>query len=742
MAREVLAKVVIVILSKAKGLDSSVASLPQNDRLVNISKEIKWIGLPLFSLVSAAMARKIPFGKIIWVVLVLCLLGGAGGFAVRAEEGFGVQLVVMLDSADPTGDGQMNSLLPQAASLLVHLLSDQDYLGLVGPGATDGILLPTAGLSPKHRLQALDTLARFAPAPDRNRVREVLQQALGAFQPHGPKRRVLFWLGGGGEGFAEGEYVDPPPQIDQLAAQARRAGVTIFAGLMAPAAAGQTLTEATGGRFWKIKTALDLQVPCLKLYQHLAQPQEAPINGAQVLLDRWVNQAVMVLTRADPEKKVVLTDPGRAQISARTRAKNLRWVTGRSWDLITLSRPRPGVWSFTGAQPEACKVFLSTELTLSAANPPREVGEDEALLVTAALHHVNGTPADPGLLAGTKFSAELQLQGTLLTAALKEPSPAQGAPESAPEFRTGRFPPLHQEGEGTLSLKAVGKSFQRRREFSLTITKPWYRVIPPAEEGQVRLPLRFQPNPGRRPERVEGTLTLKSALGSLSGIFINPVPGAEIILDRFPGSDDFSLANLHLNGTAPDGRPLAVAFGPLRLHPSQNIPDHPTPPQVETESPRKVQVKHPLSWTQRFRRSWVWLGLCVVGGGVLLVSAVLLWRLRAAGGDSEGEDDLGGSSPANILRLKTQVETMVKEKGELEAALKEKNQQAKQLQAEKAELQADLERLQKKVQANLKALEEAEKKLAENEEEAQRVKQEYMALYARNQREQEALKKN
>jgi hypothetical protein len=35
-----------------------------------------------------------------------------------------------------------------------------------------------------------------------------------------------------------------------------------------------------------------------------------------------------------------------------------------------------------------------------------------------------------------------------------------------------------------------------------------------------------------------------------------------------------------------------------------------------------------------------------------------------------------------------------------------------------------------------------EKKLEDNEQEAARVKEEYMALYPRNQREQEAMKKN
>ncbi len=508
---------------------------------------------------------------------------------------------------------------------------------------------------------------------------------------------------------------------------------------MAPAASWHTLASDTGGRCWEIKSATDLLVPCLKLYQYLAQPQEAPLDGSKVLLDRWVEKAVLVMTRSDPEKGVVLVNPRRARLTDKTRARNVHWMAGRSCDLITLEKPRPGVWSFTGAQPEACKVFLSTELMLTAEGIPREVAEDETLLITASLHNADQSPASPRLLAGTEFSAELQLHDTILTTELKA-APSDQGPET-PAAWTGRFPPPHQKGQGTLRLLARGKNFQRLRSLSISITPPWYQVAPHAGEAQV-LPLHFRPDPERRPEKVAGTLTLKSTLGSLSGAFINPAPGAEIILDRSPGGDGFSLADLRLKGTAPDGRPLAITSGPLRLQttPGNNSEEAAQPPG-KPDSQEEIQAEDSSSLAQKLKRGWVWLALCAVGGGVLLVCAFLLWRLRGEAEDFEDEEELGSSS-TGVLRLKAQVETLAKEKGELETALKEKNEQISQLQAEKGELEADLERTKEKVQTNLQSIKDLENKLKENEEEAARVREEYMALYARNQREQEAMKKN
>jgi hypothetical protein len=687
------------------------------------------------------MVRKMPTGKVAWVLLVFCVLLGGGGSGVWAEDDPGVQLVVVLDSVNAPGDSQMNGLLPQAAGLLVHLLGDQDYLGLVTPGEPEGVFLPPARLSPEHRKQALESLSRFAPDPDQRRIDEMMQQALSAFQPQGPKRRVLFWLAGSGGVWEDQQGEDKPPQIEKIASQARSAGVKIFAALRAPAPAWQTLTASTGGRVWEITTVSDLQVPCLKLYQYLTRPQEAPLNRSQVRLDKWVKQAVMVLTRSDPQKGVILTSPGKARLTKRTRAKNVRWVAGRSCDLITLTRPRPGVWGLTGTRSEVCKVFLSTELILSAAHTPREVAQDETLVVSAVLRQ-KGAPADSKLLEGTKFSAELQLHDRLLTTDLKAPPPDRSL-ELPTGTRTGRFPPVQQEGQGTLRIMARGKDFSRLKELPLTITKPWYRVTSQdGKEAQDELPLHFKPNPGRHPEQVEGVLTLRSARGSLRGIFLNPAPGAEIIVDRSPGSDDFCQADLHLDGTAPDGHPLAITLGPVRLQSLQSGADDSAQLPVPSDFQEEVQVETPSSLSQKFMAPWVWLALCSAGGGVLLISAFLLWRLRGEAEEFEGEEDYGGSAPTNILRLKAQVESLVKEKGELEVALKEKSKQFNQLQAEKAELQADLERSQQKAHENFQALQDLEKKLQETEEEAKRVKQEYMALYARNQQEKETLKKN
>jgi archaellum component FlaC len=87
------------------------------------------------------------------------------------------------------------------------------------------------------------------------------------------------------------------------------------------------------------------------------------------------------------------------------------------------------------------------------------------------------------------------------------------------------------------------------------------------------------------------------------------------------------------------------------------------------------------------------------------------------------------------------VEALTKEKAQLTAALEEKNAQFNQIMAEKADVESELERFREKFQGSSKTLEELEKKLDDAEREAKGVQEEYMALYARNQREKEGFQK-
>ncbi len=684
------------------------------------------------------MAFKKHFVKAALVLLLLALLTGMGSFAAAAGDEPGIQLVLVLDPARaPVGDQGQNILL-QAASLVVHLLTEQDYLGLTATGEEESAILAPGRLTPEHRTRILRKLAGFAPGPQETPLPKVLTQALRAIKPEGPTPRVLLVLSNQNKRLdsqAEAALIEEDKQIADLA---RKTGVAIYAAALGPELPSDELnfmTAATGGRLWAWQTPTDLYAAVMKFFQGGGRPQEAPVTGSDFRLDEWVRQAVVVAARSVPGHGVALAGPTGARINQRTPIKNVQWVAGQGYDLITMVQPRPGTWRLTGARGADCRVFLTTDLTLTTAGTPAAIGADEALLATAALKKDTGDP--PGsVLAGVEWRADLEIAPDHRLTAPLQVLEGVANPARPADARGTRFPPLHQEGEATLTVLALGKTFQRAVTRPITITPPWYRVSrPPLAGGEVPVTL-FQPDLVRRPENLAGCLTLESSTGGLAGVLISPQPGSEIILQEPPGSEGDCLVKLHLRGTAPGGRPLEIASAliPASL---QNIPAKAVKLAPASAAKEKIQATP----ATKKKRRWLWLALVGVGITVLMLAGLLLWQ-DGPGAGSAGGDEEGADHGNNILRLQAQLEVLSKEKAKMQAALEEKNHEAANILAEKADLQAELDRISAKTKGNVQSIEELEKKLEQAEQDAKGVQEEYMALYARSQQEKEAIKKN
>jgi hypothetical protein len=303
------------------------------------------------------MASKKPGLKAAWVLLVICLLMGGGISAARAGDDPGVQLVLVLDLTPLPDHGQAADRVSQAAGLLIRLFPDQAYLGLAAPGTE----LPAAQLGTAERREILDALGTIKPPSQPQPLADIVAQSLALFQPGGPEKRGLLILSdraGSAEPQKKNAHLE---EIAKLAAQARKAGVAIFAASRAAGVSSealQALTLSTGGCSWDAKNASGLITTILNFYERLGPHQEAPLTGADFKLDPWVKQAVVVAVRSVQAKAVMLTTPGGARLTPRTRVKTVTWTAGQDYDLITLTTPRPGVWSLAGARPADSRVFL------------------------------------------------------------------------------------------------------------------------------------------------------------------------------------------------------------------------------------------------------------------------------------------------------------------------------------------------------------------------------------------------
>jgi len=240
---------------------------------------------------------------------------------------------------------------------------------------------------------------------------------------------------------------------------------------------------------------------------------------------------------------------------------------------------------------------------------------------------------------------------------------------------------------------------------------------------------------------VEGTVTLRSAHGTLAGVLIKPSPGSEIVVEQPPGCPDACLMDLRLTGNGPGGDALTISSRPPPEASAKQMADTPFKSAVESAAAPKGAASSSSPATRKSLRRWFSLALIIMGIAVLLAAA-LFYRQEGRDSEEEGaEEGAAGGSSKSPLRLKAQLEALTKEKAQLQAALEEKTSRINQLLAEKTTLESDLERIRAKSQETGNYLHELEKKLQQAEQETAGVQQEYMALYARSQQEKAVFKR-
>jgi hypothetical protein len=675
------------------------------------------------------------------IVLLTVLLGGTARAEVPQEvPAPGQKLILLLDGPAPEAPAAALNLWRQGALFLLHLLPDSLNLGIITTADGGRVLLPGGRLNASHRQRAAAELSRALPSGKARPLLEMVRLILEGLGPNGPAEQALVVLTGGG-GEEAPLPLAPAQEPEDLGARCRRQGLPVY-GLVCgpqkgPEALGR-LIAASGGRLWPARDEAAVPSVLVELYTFLYQPPQTPVGDKGFLLDPLVQAAVVAAPRAVAGQPVLLTDPGGGRLTPDSSTKTVTWLSHGTWDLVVLPQPRPGWWTVSRAQPGGVQVFLTTQLQLRSLWRYQEVGADEVLGAAGTLRW-RGEPWTPPPGETVAFQGILTFPGQPPVAIPLSPPEGDEDPPCPSGTRVGRFPPPGREGPAVLRLQALGKTFQRELALPVTVGPPWYRLSTTASRDIHYVPA------GRRTLRdLRGMVRWASAGGGLAGMGLVAPPGAELIIAPPPASPAETLVDIQLSGHEASGRPVHLA-GQVVL-PAQEVQRAPNPAPSSTPSrlsTRLARLLPPFLKTGYYR--WLWLGLGLAGLGLVLGAAFLVYRtgLRRAESEDglEGEAE-GSASGKNLLLLKSQVETLQKEKAHLQSALTEAQQALEALQAEHASLAAELEKYAQRSRSDHHTLEELSKKLEEAESEAQSMKEEYMALYARTQGGKETLRKD
>jgi hypothetical protein len=677
----------------------------------------------------------------ILVVLFVGLMAGLWGpqWAAARE----VHVIMALDISGSMKRTDPLRLLPKGAHIMVGLLEQKDCLGILTFEDVTQTRLASGPLTPGHRRRGFQELTRLQPRGLYTDIAQVLAEALKASEPAGGAQRAVLLISdgqmdidplkGNSKAFVERVHQEIIPAY-------KKAGIPIYTVAFTPEsdqALLKTLAEKTGGRFLLIPAAKDLHQAFIKFYEALKGPQLAPLVGNRFLIDPQVQEAILVVTRSQQGKPVVLENPKGKKLSP--ASEGARWFSAPTFDMVTLPKPEPGSWTVTGHKPGDGKIILMTDLKLECPHLPEDAGADEALLAGALLKDKDQPVTTPEVLNQTAFTAALQQEG-------RQPVQVQmGTPPLGQKglwpagARVAQFPAFSAPGLWQLRIRVLGKTFQRERNISLKVSAPWYKAQPVAGDGVCQVD--FLPQPGREALQLAGWCNISTLAQGVSGKFVQPPPGKGFCVALPPDLPGPFLVNAQLTGVTSSGRPLVLEPRPVQIDLAPGAAASGLGPKSATAATLKGVIN-----TVSRSRKWLWgiLGLAAVVAG-LLAGAAYLFRprmLRFLRRRSVAEDLPDNMTPEqHILLLRAHVEKLQKENGVLQADLAELREQRDKLLAAKEELEARLGQPSREYQEKSKVIKELEQRLVEAEKEAKSVQEEYMALYARSQQEKQVIKK-
>lgn len=139
------------------------------------------------------------------------------------------------------------------------------------------------------------------------------------------------------------------------------------------------LADSTGALSWYTPSADTIHESFSKLFLAVQKPQILPISEKGLRIDGQVDEATFYLNVRDDKDIVIISPSGKKIIKVR-HDDNIKWFSGSKFEIITVSKPEPGLWNFVGSISKDDFATVLTRLKLATFWPYSvDVNEDTLL---------------------------------------------------------------------------------------------------------------------------------------------------------------------------------------------------------------------------------------------------------------------------------------------------------------------------------------------------------------------------
>lgn len=418
-----------------------------------------------------------------FLLLFSSLWLGSVSVASAAEEDnknlpFDVRIVIDISGSMKQTDP--NNLRIPALNLLLELMPDGAQAGIWTFGRYVNNLVPVAKVDKAWREQAKKSAINITSTGLQTNLSGALNDAAwGLGAESGFQQSVILLTDGKVDMAASGaenpELINTQERkklMTQVLGKYRKAGANVHTLALSDLADKNLLQEIaleTEGLYSEAQDAEALMKAFLRAFDRAVPAEQVPMEDNTFVIDGSVDEfTALIFKRSEGGQESALLTPGGERFSELEHPESVRWHKDVSFDLITIKQPEAGTWIAEADLDPSNRVTILSDLALSVTGIPATIFPGDKLDVEINLTNEGAVVDKVEILRLTDMTMKV------VTESGREGSKVLSDPENPPLdgiYREGLYR-LKEMGQYQVDIIAEGRTFQRKRSFSMTMIQP------------------------------------------------------------------------------------------------------------------------------------------------------------------------------------------------------------------------------------------------------------------------------
>ena len=437
-----------------------------------------------------------------FLLFSIALSAGISSSAVAAEDAnnplpFDVRIIVDISGSMKQTDP--NNLRIPALNLLLELMPAGAQAGIWTFGRYVNNLVPVAKVDDEWRAQAKKSTLNITSLGLQTNLSGALNDAAwGLSADSGFKQSIILLTDGKLDmaevGVANAEQINAQERkklMSRVLDKYREAGASVHTLALSDLADKNLLQEIaleTDGLYSEAQDAEALMKAFLRAFDRAVPAEQVPMEDNTFVIDGSVNEfTALVFKPKNGAQETALLTPGGERWTELEHPKSVRWHKDVSFDLITIKQPEVGTWIAEADLDPSNRVTILTDLALRVEGIPATIFPGDKLDVQINLINEGDVVTNVEILRLTDMTMKV------ITASGREGSKVLSDPESPPVdgiYREGLYR-LKEMGQYQVDVVAEGRTFQRKRSFSMSMIQPVEITHAPDEvKGVYRIEVR------------------------------------------------------------------------------------------------------------------------------------------------------------------------------------------------------------------------------------------------------------